>query len=635
MGRAGETIVSTPFVGVLLALLTWPLASSTPSVGPDASWVAGLYMALGDGLQFGTEFVFAYGPLGFLQQPVLYDQELWTIAILYRAAVYVALAIALLWSARRWLPLLPAATLVYALLVVGYLEAAAVLLAFLVCIAALAEDPPPRAPNLVAVGGAILAAVELLAKLNFGIAILALCLLTLLAVPERRRNYTLFTAVFGVSLLAGWLIAGQSPGNLPAFVSNSIQVLGGYSQAMAANVSDASWQRPYAVAAAILLILAAATPDGPPSRRLARAGLAGLLGFAMFKQSFVRQGLGNAMDFFPLMLGAAIGIAWQLPVRVRRLPPLTPALLLIVPLAAVSVAALPRPSLWDALQPGDHVEYLRQDLQAIASADERDRLQEDGRSSMTSTYRLDRSTLALVEGREVATLPWEIGVAWAYDLDWLPLPVIQDYQAYTPPLDALNVEALAGEDRPAAILRQNTTVFGSLSDASIDGRLDAWDPPAAAREMLCHYRAIRTTRRWQVLYPTAERCRRPRLLGSVAVRTGRPIAIPPPPPGSVVFARIEGLEVEGLESLRTFLYRARQRWATVNGETSWRVVPATLGDGLILRADPRVDFPAPFALAPQARTLSFRLAGSDRIVRIRFYAQHVGPDKLPDQRIFS
>jgi len=402
MGRVGEILVSTPFLGALLALLTWPLASSTPSVGPDASWAAGLYMAMRDGLQFGTELVFAYGPLGFLRQPVLYDQELWMVAVLYQGVVYAALATALLWSTRRWLPLLPAAALVYALLVVGYLEAAAVLLAFLVCMAALAQDPPPRALGLVAVGGALLAAVELLAKLNFGLAVLALCVVTLLALPGRRRNLATFSALFGIALLAAWLLAGQSPADLPDFVSSSAQVLGGYSQAMAANVSDATWQRPYAVAAAVLLSVAAAIPDGSSSRRLARAGLAAAFGFAMFKQSFVRQGLGNAMDYFPLMLGAATGIAWQLPVRVRRLPPLAPALLLVVPLAAVSVAALPRPSLWDALQPGDHLEYLRQDLRALVSPDERGRLQAAGRASMTSTYRVDRRTLALLEGREVA-----------------------------------------------------------------------------------------------------------------------------------------------------------------------------------------------------------------------------------------
>ena len=617
-------LVSSPFVGALIALLSWPIVSPVPSVGPDASWVAGLYMAVPDGPRFGTEFVFAYGPLGFLEQPVLYDGGLWTISLLYQAGVYVALATALLWSARRAMPLLLAAALVYAVLVVGRLEAGAVLLAFAVCAGALGKDPPPRADLVLPLGGGLIAAVELLGKINFGTTILVLCLIAVLAGPDRRRSLPLFAATLLGSLSVFWVLAGQSPADASDYVSHSLEVLGGYSEAMAADLTDAGWQRPWAAVAVALLVTAAAIAGagrGRP-RQLALALLAAVFGFAMFKQSFVRQGLGNASDFFPLMLGAALALAWQLPDRLWRLPAHAPVGLLLAPLVALSIAALPSPSVWDSLQPGDHVEYLRQDLDALVSGSERDDLIDAGAASMRSTYRIDPATLATLRNREVAVEPWEIGAAWAYDLDWKPLPVIQGYQAYTPALDALDVDALASPRRPSAILRQNTSAFQGVIDRSIDDRYPPWDPPAAAIEMLCRYRAVRTTPRWQALYPTAERCGAAREISRVTASTGETIRVPAPARGAIVFARIDGLGVEGLETVRSLLYRARERWATVDGE-SWRVVPGTLGDGLILRSDPRVDFPAPFRLAPQARTISFRLAGGERSIEVSFFSQRI------------
>lgn len=633
-GQAGRLALSSPVIGGLIALLTWPIASSRPQVGTDPSWVAALYMGLRDGLQFGTEFVFAYGPLGFLEHPALYDSGLWIVALLFRTLVYVALAAALVWAARRALPLPLAAAAVYALLAIGYLEAAVVLLTFVVCVAAVSDRPPRGTPRLIAIGGGLLAAIELLGKLNFGIAIAGLCLVALLGLSERRRNVPIFGAVFLASLIVLWLIAGQNIDHLPDFASNSLQVLSGYSEAMPVNISDIAWQRPGALASIVLLIGGAVLAGlrEPKARSLSLVGLAAVFGFLIFKQSFVRQGLGNASDFFPLMLGAGLALSWRLPTRVPRLPTHAPLLGLLGPLAVLTIVAFPGPSFLEALKPSDHVEFLRQDVQALISPGKRRKLTEEGADAMRSRYRLDGASRRWLSGREVAVEPFEIGAAWAYRLDWHPLPVIQGYQAYTPTLDELNAMTLEASDRPTAILRQNPAAFEGSPDTSIDNRNISWDPPAAARAMLCSYRAVRTTRRWQVLYPTPDRCGRPRRIGHLETETGRPIQVPSPPSGTFVFARIHGLGVSGLEKLRTFLYRARQRTATVNGTRTWRVVPGTAADGLILAAAPDVDFPPPFALAPGARTLTLNVAGDPgRTIEIDFYAQELAPERDPSR----
>ena len=52
-----------------LVVVTWPVAGVTPSVGIDPSWVLGLAMAVSNGLVWGRDIVFTYGPLGYSVNP--------------------------------------------------------------------------------------------------------------------------------------------------------------------------------------------------------------------------------------------------------------------------------------------------------------------------------------------------------------------------------------------------------------------------------------------------------------------------------------------------------------------------------------------------------------------------------------
>jgi hypothetical protein len=626
--RLSRVLLSTPFLAVAVAIFTWPIYSIHPSVGPDPSWIAGLYMAPGEGLQFGTQFVFTYGPLGFLEKPVLYGEAMWMASFAYQSLIHVGLAIAVLALARRALPLAVALAATYVLLVVGYLDAAVVLLALLCCLAALDREPPRLALPLVVYGGAVVGAIELLGKANFGLAVLALCTITLLSLDHRRRNLPRFAALALASLLVLWLLAGQSLWNLPDFAANGFQVISGYSGAMGADLGTMRWELPLAGLAAALLVAGAvvATRGEATGRRIALPTLLALFAFLAFKQGFVRQGPATRAEFFVLMLGAGIGLAALLPPRLPQLPRGSSALALVLPLLALTIVALPTSSFWRSLEPSDHTTFLREDLDAFLSAGERDRIREESRAAMRSSYRLDRRMLALLRERSVHVDPWEIGVAWAYGLDWQPLPAIQDYEAYTPALDRLNAGALSGSRGPETILRQNTRALAA-GESSIDDRYVGWESPVAKLAMLCHYRALQTTERWQLLGRTPDRCGAERPLRTVAAETGEAIPVPAPPgPDQIVFARIDGLGVDGWERLRSFAYRARNRTVAFDPGASWRLVPATADDGLILRAPATIDFPRPFQLAPGADSFAVEVdGGGARPVRVEFFSQAIGP----------
>jgi hypothetical protein len=247
---------------------------------------------------------------------------------------------------------------------------------------------------------------------------------------------------------------------------------------------------------------------------------------------------------------------------------------------------------------------------------------EAGRQGMKGAYALEPGALRALRGHSVAVEPWEIAAAWAYRLDWRPLPVFQNYSAYTPALDRLNAEAVADPDGPERLLRENQQVVDAeFPTADLDDRFGGWDPPEQARAVLCHFAPLWEDERWQVLGRVADRCGPERPLGSADAAAGEAVPVPAPGPGEVVFARIHGAGVAGLERLQTFFFHAASRHAVLDGETRYRLVPETAGDGLLLRAAPGLVPPGPFDPVPEARTLAVE-GGADRIA-YDFYAMRV------------
>jgi len=86
--------------GSVVALLSWGVVLAGPGVGLDPSWQTGLYLAAHEHLRFGPEVVYTYGPLGFLEFPLLAYQQLVRLAFVYLVVAQLGLGIALVWALR-------------------------------------------------------------------------------------------------------------------------------------------------------------------------------------------------------------------------------------------------------------------------------------------------------------------------------------------------------------------------------------------------------------------------------------------------------------------------------------------------------------------------------------------------------
>jgi hypothetical protein len=577
---------------VAIAWLTWPVETIDPGPGVEPSWAAGLSMAAHQSLDFGQEFVFAYGPLGFLAQPHLYYPLTAALAGLYVGVLQVATAASLLSAARASFGFLGAAAIALVLSKLAIVVVPTTLLipplAFLWCVYAIRRGSD-RWFLVVAVGGGVIGAFELLIRLNVGIVVFALCGLTLVMERERRfRNLAVFLASAVISFLVLWLAAGQDLRAVPDYLLYSFEVVSGYSDAMGFEDLSREWEYFAAAAvAAVALFIGWRNTDGwSRNGRLKLLALGAVLAFPTFKQGFVRHDYFHSGVWFLSAAVALVGLSWR---RDRRAEA---ALGLICILVALSAAGLNGDQVNPIRSAGAAVDQLR----TMASS-KRLSLIEETRAGMRSQYGISERILDLVRGRTVHVYGHETSVAWAYpELRWHPLPAFQSYVTYTRRLDRLNATALSN-DGPEYVLRG--------SDAPLDGRHFTLEAPETMLMMFCLYKPVATVSSWQLLKRRPNRCGAPRKIGIVRTRVGDHFAVPRGTGRGMILMDLREPPTSGWQRLRSLIFRRDGLYLLVNKAAIFRMVPGTATGRMIVRIPDAVDYPGGFALSVDAKSFAF------------------------------
>jgi hypothetical protein len=600
----------TAAFGVVVAILTWDYVQVAPTFGLDASWILGINLAASGGLDHGTQIAFTFGPLGFLEQPMVIDGLLSTLAAVYLFGLRALLAASLLWAARRSFPW-PAAVaiaFVVAVTIPRTVGSVALALTLLWCLLALQPDAPRWTVRALVYGGGALAAVEALVKLNTGLTVLIAVTIAVMGLPgDRLRNLGRFAATAAATFVVLWFAAGQGIGNFDDYVRTSFELVSGYQRAMQLEQGAVSWDWAAALIVVIACLGLVAGGLGKRRARFAMVALVAIFAFSLEKYGFVRHEPGHA----GVLLGVLV-VVWLTPRWRGQGRILAVSAVAVIALAYVLVAD---EHLNTLISPRTAVNQLAD----LVIPSQRDEAADAARAVLVAGYAVDPQMLERIGSAPVDVRPWEIGLVWAYGLNWQPLPVIQDYAAYTPQLDRLNADALAAPDGPRFVLRH----LGYQSSYSLEGRLAVFDAPLEQRGLLCDFTPAMTTSTYQLLERGRDRCGPERDLGTVEAAFGEPVAIPQGRPGEAVFARIDGAGSQGIERLRSFAYEEALRTVTL-GDISTRFETATAPDGLLLRAPAGADFPKPFALALNAPTIAIDSQGgfatSDGPLEMHFFA---------------
>lgn len=592
-----------------LVATTLPISVTEPSSGLDPSWRAGLALAWRNRLEFGREIDFTYGPLGFIPQPSAFYASSARIAVLVLAAVATAYLVALYRVQRKSLGAALALPVAFCLAISLWISSLPFEpLAFAACLGVLRPGASRRRVLGLAVGGGAAAALLLLMKINVGVAVGGMIAVALLCTPARRQAFGLSAASFCATLLTAWLVLGGGLSSLPRFLLHAQEFASGYSTAMSLTGAPLAAG---VVAILFVVCLLHATAAWARQRRLAATAVGFLFLFPLLKEGFVRADSGHQAIFFATTLAAVPFMPWSRDERLLQI--------VVLSLCFVAYAGTLDLSLRRDFNPVQKARSTANGARELLGSGI-DRRVTAARDRLRGEYALEGPILAAVQGRATHIEPQETAVAWAYpEIQWRPLPVFQEYTAYTPALDRINADALSSGRAPERVLRRVT--------GAIDGRLPVFDAPLTQLRLLCLYSTSVVTSAWQVLVPTDDRCSPERPLLTVRGRVGEVVEVPAAGREELVIARIDGAAPLLGEKLLATAYKLRARYLVADGGARYRLVPENAGGPLVLRSGPAADHPGAYAIAPQIKSFKIRLGEedvvSDRRMRVQFSAVRV------------
>jgi hypothetical protein len=290
-----------PFLAAVLLMLdfvTFPAAPPDNSV--DSSLSAVLSYAHQQGIQFGPDLVFTYGPLGFLMF-FYYSAHVAGLRMAVDVALCLVTAFGLCLVAWRLRPLWRWPLLVLFFWIAPNVQTRGdlVIETGLLCWGLLCFVESGRRLRAYVVPFTMLAVFAALAKISFLFAATASVALVGcdLAIRGRWRLAVAMAGGFGTCFVLGWMSSGQALGNLRAFFANGLAVVKAYNGAL-------GWEGPVLLrdiamglaAMVLVMIILRAVPafgSGEP-RRAARRGLLLawllLLSFTVWKHGCVRAG---------------------------------------------------------------------------------------------------------------------------------------------------------------------------------------------------------------------------------------------------------------------------------------------------------------------------------------------------------
>lgn len=473
---------------LLFALLVTVMFSFPykPGIDLDASWRMALAQFFQQGLQFGTEVVFTYGPLGF-QMGKTYAGIMWWQLLLWQLFVGMGFAWVVM-SFGEKLSGYPRLYYYLAFLLFGaqYEDAMHMLGIVLLGIALLHRNGEPRDWPKVAIGLFL----ALLAVVKFTNLILCVfvivCALGHSLWGRRIREAAVHAGTFFGGFLVIWMLCRQNPLNLPAYFLNSLQISSGYQESMGIDGGwPALWKGLVVSAALIFYILWHLWKQTDKPRAFAGCAMLAAFLYLSWKHGFVRAD-GHMIGFFyaallpitafPVLLRDDASMAWMrrwlmAPLGVLCLFGLYNALSGVITETLGVFQGRVFGNVYNAL----NLEKLRSGYN--------DRLGEQrGSGDMPKTR-------AIIGDRSVDVLGYEQSAAIFNKFNYRPRPVFQSYTVYTPALARLNYNHFAGDAAPD---------FALVKMHSLDGRLTSMDDSAVLALLMYRYEYVHTEKTYQL-----------------------------------------------------------------------------------------------------------------------------------------
>ncbi|HEY4988331.1 MAG TPA: hypothetical protein VII09_00915 [Opitutaceae bacterium] len=568
-------IAETVATALLLGLSLVGGGLGRPSTGLDASWQEMLIHAHAEGLQFGRDLIFTWGPWGFLADgyhlgnlcavPIL----AWQVAgqLLIATAIAVLIRPLVLWRRIAFV----AVFLAFHWL---FLDVATFVLVVLIGISGLMKREATVARL---VGWTLI--LGFLAQLKFTYFVLtAAAVLAAVACWAGRGSPRRAAAValgYAGAVVAAWMAAGQNPDNLYPYLRRSLEISSGYADAMG---FDESWPVfLWGAALAVLCLVFVVTAWRAIADRSLALGACGLFAFSlyvMWKEGFTRADMvplgGHVFGFFAyvLIMGPVVPGLLFPGRRLHWFDASVPLCLLAVACFDPEYYRLGPRVVWQRYYGNAHVLLRLGDV----PEEWRESLEEASVAASLPAVR------AAVGKGSVDVYDFTTGAALLNGLRLASRPIFQSYSAYTPSLEGWNLRFYQSDRAPDFLL---------WNDEGIDNRYPGQDDAFLLAALPGHYQPLFSERGyWLFRKLTPVSMTPPAMLPVLrqTVRLSEEVSLPPQA-DMAVWLRARAVP-NNLGRMRALLYKpARIDIATTDvlGRTNvWRLLPRVAEGGFLL-----------------------------------------------------
>ncbi len=581
----------------LVAITTWTDINRLVTPWVDDSWRYTLTAARDEGVDFGRDLAFTYGPLVFLDGGPIYTVATGAAAFAMRFALATATALLVLrvardmgWARRKQVA---AAWVVVAVIVPPdrYGEVAVMVTCGWIIRSLVTRGFLPMPAQLaVAAGAGVWMVVKPSAAVVLvGVACVAGIPRTVAAgdtvAAAERLNTPLLIRAAGravaclataaVAAAAAWVLSGQELGSLTGFVEGWLEVSAGFASGMAhGNRALIAAEAALVVSATFFGVVALVRlVRNPTATAWALFLVISALLFWGRQIGMARPDEAHMKDIGVLVIVLTLTLWPTLGTRARRI-------LMGVSLPLVSVLSLiPIPAVLDTVPVVGSVRNFVGEAVDLADGG----LIEDFRVQIADHYDVSDRIIDRVDGRPVHISPQNTNVAFAHpELGFWVLPTVQHYVSYTGDLEQHNVEALLGPEGPDFVLHQPVT--------DVESHHPAWESPLLIHTLWCAFEPVEQEGQWSLLAPTGSGCDPPEALGEPVPATST-VSIPAEArscPGVVTFRIFDAAHV-GLDDLALLVFRQPRPFVKTEGE-EWPLVPGTADQPHIIAA-PGADRP--------------------------------------------
>ena len=457
---------------VLSVFVPWVPRSWQPPC--NNAWVLVLHDAFLGQAAFGSDVVWTFGPYGFLYFGAVPQTYLLTLFgwVLFSAAYGLVV-----WRIMRQRDMPDLARLAIAVILTGVVATVDVVDAQVYAFAAFVSATwlltSPKDLTLTILTGIALALASLI-KFSWFMAI-APCVLALSTYElfhERRPAF--LGLIYCASGIALWLASGQALASLPTYLSVSLEVAGGYAEAM-------QLAPPWGIASALAYLAVALPLVGlvSLSRSLeqpARSVLAGVIAYLLFiafKAGFVRNDYHEVVSMATLLAVSVLAFCLQK----REQTPRSLALAMLGASGAlfgiIFLIHHNNPSFQHRLAQSTQLDGVVALARFITGDIDAEKICRDDMAAIA------RSQPLSVPAGTIDIYPWEgSGLIYAHNLQLRHRPIFESYSAYTPHLTTLNQRFLTGTTAPAQLL---------FAVRSLDQRLPAMDDGLSWPDIIARY----------------------------------------------------------------------------------------------------------------------------------------------------